>query len=346
MTTLWFCLVAFMLTAYVVFDGFDLGAGILHTFVAHTSDERAEVFGSIGPVWDGNEVWIIAGGGVLYFAFPLLYASSFSGFYVPLILVLWLLVGRGIAIELRHQIAIPMWATFWDAVFSVSSLLLAVFFGAALGNVVRGVPLDAHARFFLPLWTDLDVRAPVGVLDWYTVLVAVAAAVALALHGALWLTYTLEGEVARRARRLSPYLLVATLVTMSAVTATSWAVQPHIAARFLGAPWGFAFPALAVVGLVAILWFRRRGADGKAFLASCLYLVGMLTSVAYGLYPWVLPERGGAGSALTITNASASASSLAIGLAWFIPGMALVAAYVVLAYRRFAGKVGAAGSPD
>ncbi len=143
MGNIWFCLVALMLTVYVVLDGFDLGAGAVHLFVAKTDAERRQVIRSIGPVWDGNEVWLIAAGGTLYFAFPLLYASSFSGFYLPLMMVLWLFVLRGVSVEFRSHVEGPIWTGFWDAVFCLASLLLAVFFGAALGNVVRGVPLDS-----------------------------------------------------------------------------------------------------------------------------------------------------------------------------------------------------------
>ena len=149
----WFCLVAIMIAGYVVLDGFDIGAGIIHLFVAKTDEERRLVLKSVGPVWDGNEVWLLAGGGTLYFAFPGLYASSFSGFYLPLMMVLWLLMVRGISIEFRSHIDSPAWKPIWDAGFAFSSVLLAVFFGAALGNVVRGVPLD-QARRFLPAVMD------------------------------------------------------------------------------------------------------------------------------------------------------------------------------------------------
>src|SRR5438552_1791855 len=142
MPTVWFALVAFMLTAYVVLDGFDLGAGAVHLFIARTDEERRTVLRSIGPVWDGNEVWLIAGGGTLYFAFPALYASSFSGFYLPLNMVLWLLILRAIAIEFRGHIENVVWKPFWDVVFCLASALLAIFLGAALGNVIRGVPFD------------------------------------------------------------------------------------------------------------------------------------------------------------------------------------------------------------
>ena len=173
MQALWFCLIAVMVTMYVVLDGFDLGAGVIHLFVARSEDERRDVIRAIGPFWDGNEVWLIAAGGTLFFAFPLLYASSFSGFYLPLIIVLWLLMWRGVSIELRSHLKNPVWASFWDGMFCLGSTLLAIFYGAALANVVRGVPLDAHGTFFEPLWTDLDPSsASPGILDWYTVLIA------------------------------------------------------------------------------------------------------------------------------------------------------------------------------
>src|SRR6202795_3236753 len=141
--TVWFWLLAIMIAGYVVLDGFDLGAGAIHLFVARTEQERRRVLASIGPVWDGNEVWLIAAGGTLYFAFPALYASSFSGFYLPLMVILWLLILRGVSLEFRSHVGGRIWPVLWDACFFLASLLLAVFYGAALGNVVRGVPLDA-----------------------------------------------------------------------------------------------------------------------------------------------------------------------------------------------------------
>ena len=168
MASLWFWIVAVMVTAYVVLDGFDLGAGAIYLIAAKTNDERRRVLRAIGPVWDGNEVWLLAAGGTLYFAFPQLYASSFSGFYLPLMMVLWLLILRGIGIEFRAHIETPVWQNFFDVVFSISSILLAVFFGAALGNVVRGVPLDATGYFFEPLWTNFKLGPQTGILDWYT----------------------------------------------------------------------------------------------------------------------------------------------------------------------------------
>src|ERR1035437_9355651 len=157
---IWFWLVAVMIVGYVVLDGFDLGVGVLHLFLVRTEAERRATLGSIGPVWDGNEVWLLAGGGTLYFAFPLLYASAFSGFYLPLMIVLWLLILRGVSLELRNHIDVGVWRALLDGVFGLSSALLTIFFGAALANVLRGVPLQADGYFFLPLWTNWQPGPP------------------------------------------------------------------------------------------------------------------------------------------------------------------------------------------
>src|ERR1700738_4417122 len=164
-----------MITMYVLLDGFDLGAGAIHLLGAKTDEERVQVLASIGPVWDGNEVWLIAAGGTLFFAFPALYATSFSGFYLPLMIVLWLLILRGVSFEFRRHLTHATWVSFWDGVFFLASLLLAVFYGAALGNVVRGVPLDNQGRFFEALWTNFQPAGETGILDWYTILAGGAA---------------------------------------------------------------------------------------------------------------------------------------------------------------------------
>ncbi|HVB34559.1 MAG TPA: cytochrome d ubiquinol oxidase subunit II [Patescibacteria group bacterium] len=338
MATLWFCLVSLMLAVYVVLDGFDLGAGILHLLVAKTVEERRSVIASIGPVWDGNEVWLVAAGGTLYLAFPVLYASSFSGFYLPLIIVLWLLILRGTSIEFRGAIESPIWIPFWDVVFGLSSLLLALFLGAALGNVVRGVPLDAGHRFFEPLWTNFRVGQATGILDWYTILVGLSAVAALALHGSFWIALKTEGAIERRAVALARPLWAAVVLLTAAVTAATLYLQPQVGANLRNHPWGFVFPLIAVFALALEMAFLRRSRI-KAFLASCAYLIGMLTSVAFGLYPYVLPSRTNPAFALTIDNAQAPAYGLRVALAWWIAGMILVAAYFTYSYRKFAGKV-------
>ena len=339
METIWFGLVAVMIALYVVLDGFDLGAGIVHLLVARNDMERRTVLGSIGPVWNGNEVWLIAGGGTLYFAFPALYASSVSGFYLPLMIVLWLLILRGIAIEFRNHIQSLVWQPLWDAVFAGASGLLAIFFGAALGNVIRGVPLDRSGEFFLPLWTDFTAGKESGILDWYTLLVAVAAFLALTVHGALWVALKTEGDVEQRARRVAKRVWWGLAVWVVAITLCSFHVQPHLKESFAAHPWGYIFPMVALVGLIGMRFPGGRRDGIEAFLCSCLFLVAMLTSAAFGLYPFVLPSNGDPALSLTVINTAAAPYGLRIGLIWFIPGMLLTASYFVYTYRSFAGKV-------
>ena len=338
MGTLWFCLVALMLTVYVVLDGFDLGAGIVHLFIAQNEEERRAVFRSIGPVWDANEVWLIAAGGTLYFAFPVLYASSFSGFYLPLMIVLWLLILRGISIEFRRHSGAPMWASFWDGVFFLSSSLLAVFFGAALGNVVRGVPLDSQGQFFEALWTNFRPVGITGILDWYTILTGLAAWLALTVHGALWVALKTRGSLRERAQRFASKLWIPLALLTVLLTWSSFHLQPHLSASFAARPWGRIFPATAVAGLLGMIFLLKN--EGKAFFASSTYLVGMLASVAFGLYPDVLPSSADPALSLTLGNAKAADHGLKIGLVWWSVGIVLATAYFVIVYRRFRGKVG------
>lgn len=336
--TIWFCLVALIVATYVVLDGYDLGAGIVHLFVARSDDERRLVLKSIGPFWDGNEVWLLAGGGTLYFAFPALYAASFSGFYLPLMMVLWLLMLRGIAIEFRSHLDSDVWRPLWDVTFGVASALLAIFFGVALGNVVRGVPLDASGYFFLPLWTNFGITGQLGILDWYTVIVGVAAFLTLTLHGALWVAWKTVGPIEERCRSvaLRAWWLAAALIVL--ITVLSFLVQPQLAASFAARPWGYVIPAAALAAFALIrVWTADR--PGAAFLASSVFIAAMLSSAAFGLYPYVLPSRTDPGFGLTITNAAAPAYGLQIGLGWWIPGAALAIVYVVFLYRRFGGKV-------
>jgi cytochrome d ubiquinol oxidase subunit II len=337
MHTFWFCAVAVMIAAYVILDGFDLGAGIIHLFVARTEEERRRVLESIGPFWDGNEVWLLAAGGTLFFAFPALYSASFSGFYLPLTVVLWLLMLRGIAIEFRAHVEGVLWRPLWDVVFCGASALLAVFFGAALGNVVRGVPLGETGFFFLPLWTDFGLDGELGILDWYTVVVGIAAFATLMLHGALWVAWRTEGELASRCRVLAARVWWAVAALAVAITVLSFLVQPQLWVSFSARPWGFVFPAAGVVALGLVrVWTRRE--TSAAFLASCGLIAAMLVSAAFGLYPYVLVARGDARMGLTISNAAAAGYGLQAGVRWFVPGMVLVAGYFVFTYWRFAGK--------
>jgi cytochrome d ubiquinol oxidase subunit II len=338
MGTIWFCLVAIMIAMYVLLDGFDLGVGAIHLLVAKTDLERRQVLASIGPVWDGNEVWLLAAGGTLYFAFPALYASGFSGFYLPLMMVLWLLILRGSSIEFRNHVKSAVWDPFWDFLFCGSSLLLAVFFGAALGNVVRGVPLDASGYFFEPLWTDFRLGEETGILDWYTILVGALALLALVMHGSLWVQLKTSGAVNDRAHRLCARVWWGVLALTAIVTAATFQVQPQVQENFLTWPWAFVLPLVAAAGLAGVAFALRKHDERKAFFASCAYLAGMLTSVVFGVYPMVLPARNPVYS-LTVDGAKAGAYGLKAGVIWWIVGMILAAGYFTFVYRSFRGKV-------
>jgi cytochrome bd ubiquinol oxidase subunit II len=338
--TIWFCLVAIMIAMYVLLDGFDLGAGAIHLFAAKNDAERKQILASVGPVWDGNEVWLLAAGGTLYFAFPALYASGFSGFYLPLTIVLWLLILRGTSIEFRNHIKSAVWALFWDFLFWGSSALLAVFYGAALANVVRGVPLDASGYFFEPLWTNFQLGDQTGILDWYTILVGLLALAALVMHGGLWVNLKTAGDVGERASRIASKVWWAVAALTALVTAVTFQVQPQIGENFKTWPWGMVFPILAAGGLAGVRWFMTKRDERKMFFASAAYLTGMLTSVVFGVYPMVLPARNPM-YALTVSGAQAGIYGLKIGLVWWVIGMILAASYFTLVYRSFAGKVSA-----
>ena len=294
---------------------------------------------AIGPVWDGNEVWLIAAGGTLFFTFPVLYAASFSGFYLPLIMVLWFLMLRGIAIELRAHIRNPVWMSFWDGAFFLSSALLAIFFGAAMANVIRGVPLNAQGFFFEALWTDFNPfsKNP-GILDWYTVLVGLFALAVLTTHGSNYIAVKTEGDLNLRARRIARVCWLATIVLAVLATITTFLVQPHLTTNFFSQPWGFIFPLLALVGLIGMGYFNIRRNDLYALFSSGAFIIGMLLSAAFGLYPNVLPAVNPAYS-LTIQNASSSQYGQTVGLVWWIIGMILAIIYFIFTYRIFWGKV-------
>jgi cytochrome d ubiquinol oxidase subunit II len=312
---------------------------VLHLFLVRTEEERLTALASIGPVWDGNEVWLLAGGGTLYFAFPLLYASAFSGFYLPLMIVLWLLIVRGVSLELRNHVEVGVWRALLDGLFGLSSALLTIFFGAALANVLRGVPLNADGYFFLPLWTNWQPGMHPGILDWYTVIGGLVALVALTLHGALWLTIKTSGELAERARRIvNPLWLVLLALTVASLIATI-AVRPVSLNNYFNYPATFIVPAGVVASLGGIWLLNRKAQPVKAFLSSCLYLFFMLAGACWGLYPTLLPATTGTANDITLGRAISGPHTLAVGLVWWGFGMALALSYIVFVYGKFRGKV-------
>lgn len=336
---IWFWLIATMLVAYIVLDGFDLGVGILHVFLTRTEEQRQIMIRSIGPVWDGNEVWLVAAGGTIYFAFPLLYASAFSGFYLALMIVLWLLIMRGAAVELRMKTALGVWRSFFDGLFFISSALLAIFYGAALANVIRGVPLQADGYFFLPLWTNWTIGPHPGILDWYTVIGGLLALIALTVHGALYLAIKTEGDLQSRARAAVVKIWAVLLLLTVASLPASMIAGADTLANYKSHPIAFIVPAVVLLSLFGILHFSRKSADRQAFACSCAYLAAMLVGAAIGLYPRLLPATTASIYDITTTNALSGPHTLHAGLIWWSFGMVLAVGYFVFVYRMFRGKV-------
>jgi cytochrome d ubiquinol oxidase subunit II len=338
METVWFVIVALMIATYVVLDGFDFGAGILHLFVAKKDDERRSVLSAIGPLWDGNEVWLLAGGGVLVFAFPRAYAAGFSGFYLPLTMVLWLLIMRAVSIEFRSMEKSPLWRSFWDGTFFLSSSLMAIVLGAALGNVIRGVPLNEEGYFSGPLFTNFMPGVRPGVLDWYTVLVGLFAFAVLAMHGGLFLRMKTEGDLRARAEKASSLFWVLSLVLGVWATLATASVQPALYASLTARPWLWIVAGLFMACFVAIRLTMRKS-EGLPFLASCGFIAFMLAVTALGLYPTILRSTLNPAWDLTASNAKAGALSLQVGIWWWLGAIALAVVYFTYLFRSFRGKV-------
>jgi cytochrome d ubiquinol oxidase subunit II len=332
MTELWYAIVAAMLALYAVLDGFDLGAGALHLLVARDDRERRQLLSAIGPYWDANEVWLLAAGGALFTAFPVALASGLSGFYFAIFLLLWCLIGRGVAIEFRHQLHHPMWAAFWDTVFAGASALLALFFGVALGNLVRGVPLDAAGWFALPLFTTFRPSGELGILDVYTLAAGLFALLVLAAHGAAFLAWKCEGGLEARARALAARLRVAIAIAWPLMTVATARVHFEMLRACAARPLGFAAVIVALAGLVAGFAAGQRRA-ALAFAGSCAFVGGLLAATATGLFPVLLRSSEDPARSLTAFNAAAADPGLRAALGWWSFGFPLAALYFVIVFR-------------
>jgi cytochrome bd ubiquinol oxidase subunit II len=339
MEVAWFAIVSGMLAVYAVLDGFDFGVGIVHRLVARTDEERRTVLAAIGPVWDGNEVWLIAAGGVLFMAFPRVYATAFSGFYLALMVVLWLIVLRGVAIEFRSHQDHPLWRELWDTVFSAASALLAVAFGTTLGNLVRGVPLRREGLPGMPLFTDFRPGPEPGILDWYTGLVGLFTLATLAGHGALYLAWRTEGPVRERSLGLARGIWKAALVLWGVATVATARVRPDLFRDLATRPWTLAFVALASAGAWGALRLPGRGRELAAFLGSSAFLFGLVATALAGNYPFWLRSTLDLSDSFTATNSSSARYGLGAALVWWAVGIALVAGYFTHLFRSVRGKV-------
>jgi cytochrome d ubiquinol oxidase subunit II len=340
MAATWYFLIALMLVTYAVLDGFDFGAGILHLVVAKTDAERREVLGAIGPVWDGNEVWLIASGGVLVFAFPRAYAAAFSGLYLPLMMVLWLLILRGIAIEFRSKVDHPLWRTGFDGMFALASTVMAIVLGVALGNLVRGVPVDETGWFQEDLFTNFRATGQnLGAIDVYTGLVGLFAMTTLAAHGATYLVLKTSGKVHERSVGAAKRLWPIVLALGAGLTAATAATQPAHFAELTHRPWLWPLPVLSIASAILCPRAIARGDEGRAFGFSCAFIAGLLVATVGTLYPVLLRSTVDPRYTIDAYNAASPRATLVIGLIVWLPAIALALAYFAYLYRSFRGKV-------
>ena len=338
----WYTIVSFMLITYVVLDGRNFGAGILHWLVARTPAERRQVIAAIGPLWSWHEVWLLGFGGTLFAVFPSVLASAFAGYYLALFLILWCLILRGISIEFGGHLKDVLWQGFWDFVFVVSSFLLALLFGAAAGNLVRGVPLDEHGDFAMAFFTDFGVRGNVGLLDWYTVSVAFLAVVMLAAHGAVYLTLKTEGPVHDRSASFARVLWPTLLPLGAIVSMETWYVRPDIVRSAAGKPLVWLGLFVVACSAVALATGIRKGLELRAFVGSTFLITGLLGTGGAAIFPVMLHSTSRADNSITAYGAASSPDTLLAALAWWPIAFLLAASYFVFISRRYAGKVSTA----
>ena len=346
MIAAWYAIVSLMLVIYAVLDGRNFGAGMLFAVIAKTPEERRQVIAAIGPLWSWHEVWLVAFGGVLVAVFPKLMASAFAGYYLALFLILWCLILRGISIEVGGHINDRLWQGFWSFVFVSANFLLSVLFGVAAGNLARGVPLDANGNFSMPFFTDLTPRGHVGLLDWYTVSVAIFAVVILAAHGATYLTLKTEGPVHDRSATYARHLWALVAPVFLIITVESLKVRPNLSGQAISNPicWlGLLVIIASTTTLISGLWTGR---ELRAFLSSNFLLAGLLITGSAALFPTMLYSTLSPQNSLTAYTVSADRKSLVFASIWWPMGFMLTTTYFIFISRRFAGKVSADRDDD
>lgn len=339
MIALWYGILAFMLTTYIVLDGRNFGAGILHWIVARSQGERRQVIAAIGPLWSWHEVWLVGTGGVMAMAFPRLMATAFSGYYLALFLILWCVLLRGVSIEIGGHINDRLWQTFWDAVFVLSNVLLAVLFGAASGNVVRGVPLNRDGTFYLAFFTDWRVHGNVGLLDWYTLSMALFCVLLLTAHGATYLTMKTEGAVHERSAVIAHRLWIAAIPAFLLITVLTRRVRPELLEGLLFRPLAWVTLSLCVSSVIALVLGIREKRERLTLIGSTFLLFGLLMTGAAALFPTLLFSTIDASDRLTAFDCAAPNQSLWIAAGWWFPALALAFVYLVIIQRHYSGKV-------
>jgi len=339
MIATWYTVVSFMLITYIVMDGRNFGAGMLHWFVARTPEERRQVVAAIGPLWTWHEVWLVAFGGTLMAVFPKIIASAFAGYYLALFLILWCLLLRAMSLEVGGHINDKMWQGFWDFVFVISSFLLAILFGAAAGNVARGVPVDNTGNFSMAFFTNFDVHGYVGLLDWYTVSVAIFSVVILAGHGANYLTLKTEGPVHDRSEKYAHKLWMAVPFLLFVVSLESWYVRPELVATMLTNPVVYMGILVILVSAGALISGLLNKHEMRAFLGGNFLIIGMLATGGAALFPVMLHSTLDPANSMTAYNSAAGPSSLAIAAIWWPVAFILTCTYFIFISRHYYGKV-------
>jgi len=328
--TAWFILIGVLLTGYAILDGFDLGAGALHLFSKNDHDRRV-ILNAIGPVWDGNEVWLLTGGGALFAAFPNVYASAFSGFYTAFMLVLMGIIFRAVAIEFRSKEDSPRWRGFWDKAFAIASISLSVLMGVALGNLVIGVPVDARGEYAGSFWTLLSHP--------YPIIVGLTTLAMFMLHGSIYLVLKTGGEFHKQVRQWVRNSMIFYFVMYAILTVTTFIFAPQMAARFQSMPFLIILPILNILALANVPREIHHGRDFLAFLSSCFSIVANLTLFGIGMFPNMLPSNPRPENSLTVLNSASSTASLTIMMTIAIIGVPFVLAYTAGIYWVFRGKV-------
>jgi cytochrome d ubiquinol oxidase subunit II len=327
---LWFILFVTIIGGYLVLDGFDIGVGMLHPFVARNDEERRVSLNSIGPIWDGNEVWLVIGGGVLFAGFPIVYAALFSGFYWAFMLVLIVLILRTVAIEFRSKGESAGWRRLWDGVFFAASAGLALLLGVAFGNLIRGVPLDEQGNIHVNL---------IELLHPFALWIGVTTMIMLALHGAHYLNLKTEGPLQGRVRALIPWLTALFAIAAVASVVFIGVANSDIFDTYEDNIWPVFFPLGAVAAFVLGVVMQRRGEDLWAFACSAATIAFVLFSVAAGLYPNLIISSTDSDYNMTTSNASSADNTLTVMLVVAVIGIPFILLYTAGVYYLFRGKV-------
>ena len=344
MNETWFAILVFMLTVFALLDGWNIGAGIVHHLVGRDDAQRRTVVAALGPYWSWHEVWLIAFGGVLFVAFPVALATALPGFYLAVMMLLWSLVLRGMALEIGGHLKDPLWRSFWDGVFTLGSTLLALLIGVGLGNLVRGVPLaKAGEGFWMPLFTDFTGYGQVGLLDWYTVLTGGFTVAALGAHGASYLALKTTGPVNRQATIVTRRLWLLTAVLLVAVTAGTVLLRPELFSGMLANPVAWAGAVVLLGGGGALLFGLLTGHEPPTFLGGCALIAGLFICGGAGTYPVMLHSTLDPAASLTAAQAAVNTSP-GTALVWWPLSLVLVVVYFTIFMRVYAGKVGTGGN--